>query len=195
MPRLFAALEIPRDAVMRLAMLRGGLPGARWVEPENYQLTLFFLGDVDARLADEAVAALERVEAEPFALTLSGLGAFGSKKPHAVYAGTLPSPALDALQADVERRLRRVGAAGDPRRFTPHVTLAHLRQPRGEDVARFLSGNGFFRAAPFAVTRFGLFSSRDSVGGGPYLLEEAFVLAGRRPRLDFEPRAATSGLR
>ncbi len=192
MPRLFAALEIPRDAAMRLSMLRGGLPGARWVEPENYHLTLFFLGDIDARLADEAVAALDRVEAAPFDLTLSGLGAFGSRKPHAVYAATLPSPALDALQLDVERRLRRVGVAADPRRFTPHVTLAHLRQPRDADVARFLSAGGFFQAAPFTVSRFALFSARDSVGGGPYILEEAFALTDERPRFDFEPRASAA---
>ena len=28
-------------------MLRGGLPGARWIDPENYHLTLRFIGDVD----------------------------------------------------------------------------------------------------------------------------------------------------
>ena len=39
MPRLFTALEIPRDAALSLSLLRGGLPGARWIDVENYHLT------------------------------------------------------------------------------------------------------------------------------------------------------------
>ena len=46
MPRLFTALEIPRDAALSLSLLRGGLPGARWIDVENYHLTLRFIGDV-----------------------------------------------------------------------------------------------------------------------------------------------------
>ena len=38
MPRLFTGLEIPA-AIGRALGLRGGLPGARWVEPENYHIT------------------------------------------------------------------------------------------------------------------------------------------------------------
>ena len=47
MPRLFTALEIPAAIGEQLALLRGGLPGARWVEPANYHVTLRFIGDVD----------------------------------------------------------------------------------------------------------------------------------------------------
>ena len=55
MPRLFTALEIPRSAAMSLSLLRGGLPGARWIDVENYHITLRFIGDVDGRTADEIV--------------------------------------------------------------------------------------------------------------------------------------------
>lgn len=186
MPRLFVALEISRDASLRLSMLRGGLGSARWIDPENHHVTLRFIGDVDARTADEAVAALDRIEAAPFDVELRGLDAFGSRKPHSVYAAVAPSPALEALQADVDRALKRVGLPGDPKRFTPHVTLARLRQPKAEEVARWLSARGDFRCAPFRVSRFVLFSSRDSVGGGPYVAEETFTLSGR-------PRGAAAG--
>ena len=47
MPRLFTGLEIPSDVGLSLSMLRGGLPGARWIDPENYHVTLRFIGDVD----------------------------------------------------------------------------------------------------------------------------------------------------
>ena len=49
MPRLFVGLEIPRDVVDALAACRGGLPGARWIEPENYHVTLRFIGEAAAR--------------------------------------------------------------------------------------------------------------------------------------------------
>ena len=97
MPRLFTALEIPRDAALSLSLLRGGLPGARWVDVENYHLTLRFIGDVEGHVADEIANALDRVRRHSFALTLSGVGAFGQKKPHAVWAGVAASPDLAAL--------------------------------------------------------------------------------------------------
>ena len=176
MPRLFTALEIPRDQALCLSFLRGGLPSARWIDPENYHLTLRFIGDVDNATADEIVAGLDRVRRAPFSLTLQGLDAFGSKKPHSVYAGVQPSQALELLQNEIERICQRIGLSPDPRRFTPHVTLARLRQPKPEEVARYLAGRGAFRAPPFTATRFVLLSSRDSVGGGPYVMEEAFPL-------------------
>ena len=70
----------------------------------------------------------------------------------------------------------------DPRKFTPHVTLARLRNSNPIDVAHYLSARGNFAAAPFRVGRFVLMSSRDSVGGGPYVIEEAWPLAGADAR-------------
>lgn len=186
MPRLFTALEIPRDAALSLSLLRGGLPGARWIDVENYHLTLRFIGDVEGHVADEIANALDRVRRPPFPLTLSGVGAFGSKKPHAIWAGVAASPDLNALQAEIERICQRIGVPSDPRKFVPHVTLARLKNASDNDVARYLSAHGNFSTAPFRVGRFVLMSSRDSVGGGPYIVEEAWPLAGvesREPRL------------
>ena len=58
------------------------------------------------------------------------------------------------------------------------MTLARLRNSSPVDVAHYLSARGNFAAAPFRVGRFVLMSSRDSVGGGPYVIEEAWPLAG-----------------
>ncbi|MBB5043416.1 RNA 2',3'-cyclic phosphodiesterase [Shinella fusca] len=176
MPRLFVALEVPRNAAMSLSLLRGGLPGARWIDVENFHITLRFIGDIDGRTADEVVDRLDRIERPEFQIALSGMGSFGSKKPHAVFAGVTPAPELYALQAEIERICQRLGLPADPRKFTPHVTLARLRNARTEDVAHYLSGRGNFHTAPFTVNRFVLMSSKESVGGGPYLTEEVFPL-------------------
>lgn len=176
MPRLFTALEIPQSAAMSLSLLRGGLPGARWIDRENFHITLRFIGDVDHRTADEVVAALDRVRRHQFELTLSGTGFFGSKKPHSIWAGVQQTPALMALQAEHERICQRIGLPAEPRKFTPHVTLARLRNARVDDVVHYLTGRGNFVTGPFTASRFVVMSSRDSVGGGPYVMEEAYPL-------------------
>ncbi|MBL0374652.1 RNA 2',3'-cyclic phosphodiesterase [Rhizobium sp. KVB221] len=176
MPRLFTALEIPQSAALSLSLLRGGVPGARWIDRENFHITLRFIGDVDHRTADEVIEAFDRVRRQQFELSLSGTGFFGSKKPHSIWAGVRQTPALMALQADQERICQRMGLPAEPRKFTPHVTLARLKNARVDDVVHYLTGRGNFEAGPFTVTRFVLMSSRDSVGGGPYVVEEGYPL-------------------
>jgi 2'-5' RNA ligase len=190
MPRLFTALEIPRDASLSLSLLRGGLPGARWVDVENYHLTLRFIGDVEGHVADGIADGLDRIRRNVFPVTLAGVGAFGSRKPHAVYAGVAASPDLFALQSEIERICQRLGLEADPRKFTPHVTLARLRNSTAADVARYLSARGNFAAEPFRAGRFVLMSSRESTGGGPYVVEEAWPLIRTDAR---GPLAAPAG--
>ncbi len=106
------------------------------------------------------------------------MGSFGSKKPHSIWAGVSASPDLVALQAEIERICQRLGLKPDPRKFTPHVTLARLRGARVEDVVAYLSARSNFYADPFPVSRFVVLSSRESVGGGPYVTEEIYPLLG-----------------
>ncbi|MBI4275201.1 MAG: RNA 2',3'-cyclic phosphodiesterase [Rhizobiales bacterium] len=177
MPRLFTGLEIPSVIGQNLALLRGGLPGARWIDPENYHLTLRFIGDVDAMIAREIASMLEQVKRKALELRLDGLSSFGGRKPRAVVAAISQTQPLLDLQAEHERLMQRVGLEPEGRRYIPHVTLARLRSSSSRQVADYLSERGLFRSAPFSVGRFVLFSSRDSVGGGPYVVEAAYPLA------------------
>ena len=72
--------------------------------------------------------------------------------------------------------MRRVGLDPEGRKYTPHVTLARLRNASSYDVADYLSVRGYFPTRVFTVDRFVLFSSRPSRGGGPYAVEEAYSL-------------------
>lgn len=179
MPRLFTGLEVPASVTEALSCLRGGLVGARWIDPANYHLTLRFLGDVDGATARDAAAILEegRVRA-PIRVTLDSLSTFGGTRPRAIIARAVPSPELLQLQAEQERALRRVGLAPETRKFTPHVTLARLRDCSPGDVAACLATRGHFPPLAFTAERFVLYSARDSVGGGPYLVKAAYPLEG-----------------
>ena len=103
MPRLFTGLEIPAEIGQTLSNLRGGLPGARWIDPENYHVTLRFIGDIDGVAANEIAQTLERINRKPFEVSLQGLSSFGGKKPRAVVASVVPSRPLMELQAELER--------------------------------------------------------------------------------------------
>ncbi|MBB4052454.1 2'-5' RNA ligase [Devosia subaequoris] len=178
MPRLFTGLEIPAEVGFALSLKRGGLSGARWIDPDNYHITLRFIGDVDGKTADEVVDSLDRLSNSlQFSIRLTHLGTFGGDKPRALYAGVEPSEALSRLQAAQERVLQRAGLPPEGRKFVPHVSLARLRGTAAADVARFIAEAARFEPLSFVPARFVLFSSRDSVGGGPYLVEQSYPLA------------------
>jgi 2'-5' RNA ligase len=177
-PRLFTGLEIPPAIGLALSLKRGGLPGARWVEPEHYHMTLRFIGDVDNVVADEVAHSLDRLaNSEAFELRLTHLGVFGGDKPRTLYAGAEITPPLQRLQAAQERVLQRAGLEPDGRKFTPHVNLARLRKTTAIEIADFIAAAARFEPLAFPVGRFVLFSSRESVGGGPYLVEQGYPLA------------------
>lgn len=178
MPRLFTGLEIPPEIGAALARHRGGLPGARWVEPENYHVTLRFVGDVDEGVARDLTAALEEARPrEAIPIVLDGLSTFGGRRPHAIFANVAPSAALSELQAEHESIARRVGLSPETRKFHPHVTLARLRNVSSLAVADHLALQGPFERLGFTARRVALYSARDSVGGGPYVVEAAYPLS------------------
>ena len=181
MPRLFVGLELPEDVTQVLSGLRWGLPGARWVDPSDYHLTLRFIGDIDRRTAREVEDELAEIDREAVQVSLVGLGAFGGDKPHTVYASVAPCRALIDLQAESERVLRRLGLKPEGRKFTPHVTLARLRGSSVIDVADYLSANAAFPRQHFLAEHFALFSARDTFGGGPYIVEAAYPLYEAAP--------------
>ena len=195
MPRLFTGLEVPQDVAQVLSLLRGGMAGASWVEPENYHLTLRFVGDVDHARAADVFAILEQIRHSPVMVTLDALHAFGKDKPRALVARAVATPALSALQNAQEKLMQRIGLAPEARKFVPHVTLAWLRGASPPAVADFIGGRGLFAALSFEATRFVLYSSRD-FGGGPYRVEETYALvAPSISARDGSPRQAGSPFR
>src|SRR5712672_2035661 len=152
MPRLFTGLEIPADVGQMLATLRGGLPGARWVDPENYHVTLRFIGDVDDMVAREVASMLGRVRRGPFELRVEDLKSFGGRKPRAVVATLGPGQAVMELQAEHERLMQRVGLEPQGRKYIPHVSLARLRESSSRQVADYLAVRAPFRSPLFQVS-------------------------------------------
>lgn len=159
--RLFVALELPWPLREQLAALAVGLQGARWVPPENYHITLRFIGEAPRHAAEEIDLALAGLQGRGFDLALAGVGALEKAgRVNTLWAGVERNPALDHLRAKIETALQRAGLAADRRRFQPHVTLARLDALAAEPrLAAWVQAHNLFRAAPFRVTHFTLFSS------------------------------------
>jgi RNA 2',3'-cyclic 3'-phosphodiesterase len=176
MPRLFTALELPEAIVGQLALARGGVVGARWLEPEDYHITLRFIGDIDARAARDVAETLGDIRRPKATVRFEALSWFGGDKPRAIVAKVKADPALMDLQAEQERRLRRIGIEPETRKYTPHVTLARLRGVAQTAVADYLADRDALLVEGFTAERFVLFSARDGTGGGPYVIEAAYPL-------------------
>jgi RNA 2',3'-cyclic 3'-phosphodiesterase len=179
MPRLFTGLEIPEETAFDLSFMQGGIPGARWTNPENFHLTLRFIGDIGDGLARDIARSLSEVAVQPFQLSLKGVGMFGGNQPHTLYLGVEDTGELKRLQAAHERLLRQLGLQPEGRKFTPHVTLARLKVPDLRALQRYVELHNLYRSAPFEVAEFVLFNSRPLRGGGPYGIQESYQLGMR----------------
>jgi 2'-5' RNA ligase len=178
MIRLFVGVGLPEDVAARLAGICGGVPGARWVDPESFHLTLRFVGDVPVDVGDDVHDALGALRFPAFDLELAGVGHFDTGgEVRALWAGVAKSPALAQLQRAIEAALVRIGLPREERRFTPHVTLARLQDAPVPRVSDFLARHALFRAGPFAVGHFTLFSSHRRADGPIYRAEAEYPLA------------------
>ena len=178
MLRLFVALALPALVKTQLAALVGGIPGARWIPPENYHLTLRFIGEIEPWRAEEVDAALAAIRAPRFELALAGIGTFEKAgRIMSLHVNAERSEALSRLQSKVETALQRVGLEPERRRFAPHVTLARTDKAETHKLVSFLQVHALFRPPPVMVEHFTLFSSRLGKEAAHYVPEVEYELA------------------
>lgn len=133
--RLFVALNLPDDVRRPLwdaiGPLRERELPVTWVRPENVHVSLKFLGEVDDARAPEIAAALTRAVhgARGIPMHIDGFGVFPDyRRPHVIWAGVEPEPALELLQHEVERVFAPLGFPTEARAFRPHLTLGRAKR-------------------------------------------------------------------
>jgi len=175
MPRLFIAVDLPEAIRKNLASMSFGIPGAKWVAPEQMHLTVRFIGEVDGALFHDIKETLEGISYGPFSLHLKGVGFFPPRgAPRVLWVGLEKSEPLQALKKKIDLALFRVGVEPDNRKFSPHITLARLKNSPVQKIANFLSGNGLFSQEPFQVEDFKLYSSILSSKGAYHKVERVY---------------------
>ncbi len=180
MIRLFTAIQLPEDLCVRLGLMCGGIPGARWITPDRMHVTLRFIGEVEEPVFDDIRLALSGLDGQALTLGVRGIATFGDKKPRAIYAGIERTEPLVRLKQKIDAALMKIGIGADEeRKFIPHITLARLNAYAQTHYARiggFLATHSLFYAEPFDVNEFHLLSSVLSGEGSIYTIEETFPL-------------------
>ncbi len=177
MHRLFVAIDPPAPIKKRLQQLCFGVPGARWVDPEQLHLTLRFIGPVEGGLMAEIKEALASIEAPPFVMRLQGIGHFPPRQsPRVLWVGVEKNPDLLQLRNKVESTLVRLGLPPEKRKFAPHITLARLKNTPAGRVGNFIAANGPFETGSFPVQEFSLYSSSLTPKGAIHRREATFPL-------------------
>ncbi len=145
--RAFIAIELPDDVKKGLALLRKELKRdehrfVKWVDPEGIHLTLKFLGDIPSRRVTEITGAMEAAARgfTPFGLEISGLGAFPRlEQVRVIWVGVGGEvDRLKDLHKRIDAELAALGFAREERPFTPHLTLARVRQNASPSERRSL---------------------------------------------------------
>lgn len=183
--RLFAAVDIPagaKDAAVRaIEPWRELLPSGRWVRPENWHITVKFLGRTWPRLVEWVHESCRAAAAEvrPFRVGLQGLGVFPSPaRARVLWAGLDDADGgLRALASALDRRLEREFPP-EKRGFTAHLTVARFNPPVPmRDRAGELKATEI-GSAPFRVGELVLYRSHLSPRGARYEPLGRFPLRG-----------------
>ena len=177
MPRLFVAVDLPESMKKNLESMSFGIPGAKWVAPEQMHLTVRFIGDVDGALFHDIQKTLTDVVFSSFSLQLRGVGHFPPRgAPRVIWVGLETSEPLQALRKKIDTALVKIGVEPERRKFSPHITLARLKNTPIQKIANFLAGNGLFRQEPFQVENFKLYSSTLTRKGAIHTVERIYSL-------------------
>ncbi len=180
MKRAFVALDLPEAARDRLLGAAGALPsGARRVPAEQLHLTLRFLGNLEAAALSALSARLGELVLPAFALTLEQPGTFpedAAVDPTVLWMGLRAPPALEILRTAVDDAAFAVGVPRDPRPFTPHVTLARLRDVSASALAPTVAALAELGPIELPVTAFALYTSALTHAGATHTRERAYPL-------------------
>ena len=179
--RSFIAIELPDEVKSALDQLQAQLKTGKqlpvkWVDPYNIHLTLKFLGNIDVNKVREITGAMEAAAqgVSPFKLEVKDLGVFPNlKRVRVVWVGVSGEVAqLSQLQQRIESNLSPLGFAPEPRSFTPHLTLARVREQASLDeqqnFGQLIASTKFETVYEFGVYSINLMKSQLTREGAIY---------------------------
>jgi RNA 2',3'-cyclic 3'-phosphodiesterase len=185
--RTFAAIDISEEARTQVAAyisrLRSEFKERRvgWERPEKLHITVKFFGDVESGKIAAIQERLERIASGHSAFTaeLAGTGVFPNpRNPRVLWIGIQnDDESMTTLGREIEAASRELGLSPEQRRFSPHLTIARLRDPeKSRDLAETHLNSGF-AAVRFEVGEIALYESKLQPSGSIYRVLSRFVLA------------------
>jgi 2'-5' RNA ligase len=187
--RSFIAIELPDElkeglSQLQAQMILGKASSVKWVDPSGIHLTLKFLGNIAVSRISAITRAMEEAARglSSFQLKVTGLGGFPNlKRVQVAWVGIGGEvDKLGQLQQRIESNLAPLGFAAESRRFTPHLTLARLRDRASpEERERFgqlITDTKFEAAYTIKVDSINLMRSQLTREGAIYSRLSSFEL-------------------
>jgi 2'-5' RNA ligase len=189
--RLFIALAIPQNVQKVIGraqsqLQRSSPPGAvRWTRPEQFHVTLKFLGDVPAAQVEALKVSVSGVSAgfPPLQLSSHGIGFFPNiQRPRVVWAGAEHDQGkLAELHRQLDEATRPFAPAEKPERFAGHITLGRFKPGHPAAIDKLLARAEVHRHRHFGdweVGQMDIFRSELTSAGAMHSLFASFPLAG-----------------
>lgn len=177
MTRLFIAIDIAETIRREIAGLGRSLPDSRPVPPEQLHLTLKFIGEVEGSKLLDIKDVLPEIARPAFSLCLKGVGTFPPRGiPRILWAGVEPQENLVGLRNAIERKLFEIDIPRERQKFSPHLTLARLKNCPLKRLQEFLAGNALLRTAEFPVNQFHLYKSQLTKSGAVHTIIQSYPL-------------------
>jgi 2'-5' RNA ligase len=131
--RLFTAIDLPAPVLQRLERLLCALRSEaliKWCPVDNLHITTKFIGEWPEKRLDEITSALAGIHTSPFSIELKQLGWLPNEKcPHVLCLGVHGGSAVHELARRTDECLRELGVPAETREFSPHITLARIKNP------------------------------------------------------------------
>jgi 2'-5' RNA ligase len=171
--RAFIAVLLPDEVKQSLSALQerlrsGSSVPAKWVDPGNIHLTLKFLGNISPGMIGRITSAMETAarEIRPFRIQVKGLGAFpNANRVNIVWVGMEGDvERLALLQKRIDAQLSHLGFKSENRPFTPHLTIARIRDHASAEerrkLGRIIEDTAFDTSHPVDVSAVHLMKSQ-----------------------------------
>ena len=181
--RLFTAIDLPDEVLTNLERLLDLLKPAasiKWSPIENMHITTRFIGEWPEERLQEVAAVLGAMRSfAPIPIHVRNLGFFPNPHaPRVFWAGVDAAPDLAALAKETEQALGALGVDQEKRSFSPHLTLARIKEPVPlQRLRATIAGLDSFDFGRFAADRFFLYLSQMRPQGSVYTKLAEFSLA------------------
>ena len=145
MLRTFIAVPFPAEIISKIAKITTYLQtqtpnkALKWVAPDNMHLTLKFLGDVREDRKQELNLCLQKAlqKQTTFNITIEGMGMYpNARQPRVVWLGIKDQGNLKQIHNELAKALQGFDPAPEKRAFSPHLTIARVRQNGGHNTVR-----------------------------------------------------------
>lgn len=176
--RLFTAIDLPDGFRDDLASTQSSSAlDARWTDPDQFHVTLRFIGDADPEDTRRYEEALADVTGPPAHCRPYGLDLLPSRRsPKVLVLGLERTESLMSLYGAVEDTLQSEGIAPEDRKYRPHVTLARLNDTPPESAHTYLRNHDQSSLPAFEADRFILYESTLTQNGADHTPQAIFPL-------------------